>query len=493
LPYGYQKRTVYGKTMTQHSGVGWPYYPPFTQTIAPVLGIEYVYSYRSGKRSKDLEQQSEYDSFHKTDNLRDSLIKRKGELEKTISQIMEPQVGSNSVFSTTDTGHAFSSWKFKIEQPYGWQRIKTSGQEYAYFDICFPLSDVPIPDFSNPFGTGFTRGGAWNRFSYYTWPAAYPYGASVPASQQILSRAVHNSLATGLIGSANPWKPKASLAVTIIELMTGDVPTVFKNLRKYLSDLQSLKRTAGSDWLNLQFGWVPLVSDVIDAVRVLFQLHMLLYGSASRRRKREGELGTWRRIDTTSPSDRGVYFGTILGSKVLKTSGNPQAPSPINASGSWSRTFTVTADYRFTARYHQGAVPNATENGYLDRATHLLGLELTPDVLWQLTPWTWLLDWASNLGAVSQNLTDLNWSNVLLDYAYLTYKVKTESATALWSSGRWTQGDFVFEIPSTLFSRATSVETIREQASPFGFSAGWSGLSPFQLSILAALGMSRGR
>jgi hypothetical protein len=96
------------------------------------------------------------------------------------------------------------------------------------------------------------------------------------------------------------------------------------------------------------------------------------------------------------------------------------------------------------------------------------------------------------LGTVTQNLSDLDWSNVLLDYAYLTLQVKAVASMSVtlpssWSSGRYTSSH------STIAHYVTSVEKVREQASPVGFSVSWDGLSPFQLSILAALGMTRGR
>jgi hypothetical protein len=151
----------------------------------------------------------------------------------------------------------------------------------------------------------------------------------------------------------------------------------------------------------------------------------------------------------------------------------------------------IEADYRFTAKYHKGARANAIESRYIARATELLGLELTPAVLWELAPWTWLLDWVSNLGSLASNISLLDWSNVLLDYAYLTFVVKTTSQITWKGPTQWSS---LASVSHGYISQSyTSEEKIREQASPYGFSVSWDGLSPFQLSILAALGMSRGR
>jgi hypothetical protein len=335
------------------------------------------------------------------------------------------------------------------------------------------------------------------RFTYFAWPSSFPMPASTPT--QIVTNNVKNAVASGVIASANPWKPKATLAQTIIELLSGDVPSILKNLRKHIYDLQSLKKTAGSDWLNVQFGWVPLIADIKATVEVLLKLHMLLHGSDNYRRTRGGDLGSWTR-STATVYDNHLYFGSPLAPgnygnspfwKDYQNTGTPSGGVDNLSSGSWYRTSRITADFRFAARYHRGASPNSKERGYIERATELLGLEITPAVLWEITPWTWLLDWASNLGAVAANLSQLDWSNVLLDYAYLTFFVKTE-ASITWQ-GSLAPTPYMTVSHGYIAQGYTVEEKIREQASPYGFSVDWSGLSPFQLSILVALGMSRGR
>jgi len=354
---------------------------------------------------------------------------------------------------------------------------------------------VPFPNWSLPFGNTFVNGPvSASRFTYFSWPAGYPFPAATPT--QIVTNDVKNAVASGIIASANPWKSKATLAQTILELVHGDIPTIFTNIRKHISDLQSLKKTVGSDWLNVQFGWIPLISDIRNSIEVLLKLHMLLFGSDEYKRMRGGDLGEWARV-TETPYDTAIYFGSPLAPGSFSrpywdkiTSGSPLLYPP-DLGGQWSRSVRITADFRFHARYHRGAKPNSSELGYIERATELLGLEITPAVLWEITPWTWLLDWASNLGSIATNLSMLDWSKVLLDYAYLTFFVKTESSISR-SGPKVINSQFSLS-HGFITQGYHSEEKVREQASPFGFSVSWDGLSPFQLSILAALGMSRGR
>jgi hypothetical protein len=498
MPQGFQNNFTWGERMrsTGRNSLG----TTWDASGLPLIGYDAVFTYRSGKKSTLLSQAGNYNSLVRTGSLADQMRRRNEFLQQQIRDVLEPTTGSTKVFSNTDTGHPFATYKLAASQPYGHYSI-SSGATRQESDVCFDPY-LPFPNLSDPFGFGYSEKPIRTRHTYFSWPAigSFPAMAAPAVSNQIVSNALKNSVGSGLIASTNPWAPKASLAITVLELMKGDIPTVLKNLRRYLDDLQSIKKTLGSDWLNIQFGWSPLISDIMDAVRTLLKLHMLVYASDDSRRTRGGDLGSWSRIVESGPQGIGsLNFGSPLSGAAVAPYWKPDnAVTPLlspgnipSANGRWSRSIEIKADYRFAARFHRGAQPNSRERGFIEKATELLGLEVTPAVLWELTPWTWLLDWGSNLGSVATNLSQLDWSNVLLDYAYLTFVVKTTAAISwqgnptLSSTGSLNHG--------YLAQSFTASEKIREQASPYGFSVSWDGLTPFQLSILAALGMSRGR
>jgi hypothetical protein len=499
MPLGYQQRFKYGKVMrsTGSNGPG----QAWDVSGRPLIGYDAVFTYRSGKRSKLLSDSGQsYDSLVRSGSIADQLRKRNEFLQGQIREILEPTTGSTAAFACTgDTGHPFATYKVAATMPWASVSYKDSDPTYRIDQPVVFDPTLPYPNFSDPFGVAITDSNVFTRLTYFAWPAGFP-SAGTP-STQIVSNAIKNAVASGVIASANPWKPKASLAVTILELLSGDIPTVTKNLRKHLYTLQSAKRAVGSDWLNVQFGWVPLLSDIKATVEVLLKLHMLLLGSDSYRRTRAGDLGEWTRTTTSPPLSTAMLMGSPLapgnpGSspywKDYQNTGRPKlTPGYLSGVGTWSRSTRITADFRFTAKYHRGARANDAERGFVERATELLGLEITPAVLWELTPWTWLLDWASNLGSLASNLSLLDWSNVLLDYAYLTFVVKTESSI-IWTGPKTIAPGLTLS-HGWISQGYTSEEKIREQASPYGFSVTWDGLNPFQLSILAALGMSRGR
>ena len=499
MPLGYQNRFKYGDVIRSrgNNSVG----TTWDVSGRPLIGYEALFTFRSGKRSKQLSQAgNSYKSLVRSGSLADQLRRRNEFLQMQIRDELTPSSGTTGAFNCSgDTGHPFATFKMSATNGYASASYSGGGTSYVTDVNLTPL--IPFPNFADPFGNAITDADVKKRFTYFSWPSTggFLLAAAPTPANQIVSNTVKNVVASGVIASANPWKPKATLIQSIIELMSGDIPSVTKNLRKHIYDLQNLKRAAGSDYLNVAFGWLPLVNDIRGTVETLLKLHMLLLGSDEYRRARGGDLGTWARMAETT-SDRGIRFGSPLAAgtsspyfKDYQNTGSPLlSPGSIpSTDGKWSRSCFIQADFRFTAKYHRGAKPNAMHMRYIQLATELLGLELTPAVLWELTPWTWLLDWASNLGSLAANISMLDWSNILLDYAYLTFVVKTTSAVT-WS-GPKTLSNGVKLSHSYIANSYTVEEKIREQASPFGFSVSWDGLSPFQLSILAALGMSRGR
>jgi len=121
------------------------------------------------------------------------------------------------------------------------------------------------------------------------------------------------------------------------------------------------------------------------------------------------------------------------------------------------------------------------------RADALLGIDLTPEVLWNVTPWSWAVDWFSNAGDVISNLSDWATDGLVLRYGYIMEHSFVKNTYRYTGTGRLQQPKSVFPSPVTAISETKR----RLRASPFGFGVDWSGLSPFQLSIAAALGLSK--
>jgi hypothetical protein len=113
---------------------------------------------------------------------------------------------------------------------------------------------------------------------------------------------------------------------------------------------------------------------------------------------------------------------------------------------------------------------------------------VVPDVadLWNLIPWSWLVDWFVNVGPVLSNVTNYAKYGLVLPYAYMMEEtIVTYEYTFFSTSGNpMANGADLVIVDHT---------KKRVQASPFGFGLTWDGFSTGQLSILAALGLSRSR
>jgi hypothetical protein len=121
------------------------------------------------------------------------------------------------------------------------------------------------------------------------------------------------------------------------------------------------------------------------------------------------------------------------------------------------------------------------------RLDRLYGLRPGVDTLYQLTPWSWLVDYFSNLGDVIENLNSLTSDGLVIPYAYMMAEKRIVEHTTLQIEVKrgsvWS--------PLTVGDRIEYVYQRRIPASPFGFGISDGDLTPKQISILAALGISR--
>jgi len=152
-----------------------------------------------------------------------------------------------------------------------------------------------------------------------------------------------------------------------------------------------------------------------------------------------------------------------------------------------------------TSVYYKGAysyfVPGdhggrlAALKEFEEKANHLLGLELTPSLLWQLAPWSWLIDWKSQIGNSIKNFTAFQKDSLVLRYGYLmvTQTIIHDVTIHNLYTGYTTQ-------PIDPVSPSASYITVRKErfrATPYGFGVDLNGLSARQWSILGSLGMTR--
>jgi hypothetical protein len=131
-------------------------------------------------------------------------------------------------------------------------------------------------------------------------------------------------------------------------------------------------------------------------------------------------------------------------------------------------------------------------DSYLSRLDVLTNLDMTAEVLWELAPWSWLVDWFLHLqDSIASNLLAAN-DRLIMHYGYAFEKTVYETELN-WRRTGSTASSIWFGIPSSGRYTATTTYKRRLRANPFGFQVGPDGsLSGNQMSILGALALTKG-
>jgi len=315
-----------------------------------------------------------------------------------------------------------------------------------------------------------------------------PRGAGIPApfqnssgSLEYYAQWVHNGsgAALGPIGASFinqtiPTNPVVDGAVSLAELYREGLPTLIGASLK-LRDTSSFFRSLGGEYLNYQFGWLPLVSDLKSAAKAIMESERILSQLARDSGKNVHRKRISEPIRTTSVyTDSANHYNGMGGADVL-------APPWYRETDSTSiqRWFTGCYTYHF-----EPARMDALQE-IVVKARLLYGLDLNPEVLWNLAPWSWFIDWFANVGPLLGNVSAFQKDGLVLRYGYVmeeTTRTLQRRNQIRPKYGPW---------PMASQDTFQGIRKRREKANPFGFGLTESQLSTRQWSILAALGMTK--
>jgi hypothetical protein len=322
--------------------------------------------------------------------------------------------------------------------------------------------------------------------------------ASFPAWGASLKPADLDSVGATMVSRAKPTNAVADLSTFLGELVSGGVPrasiaswekvvdsvrnTGIHKLSK--SQYDDLARRGGSDYLAYEFGYKPVVSDIykfalgVERATTILRQYERDAGQVVRRRY---ELPLSETSSTTvSATSAHPVIGGAFGfpTQLVETSAGSRYTVVDKQQRRW---FSGAFTYHLPSGYSSRSVIDELES----KAKLVLGLELSPEVIWNLTPWSWAVDWFSNIGDVISNISD--WANdgLVLRYGYVMEH--TIAKRTLTRTGFRLKNQSGAPSPVS-FVRETK---IRRKANPFGFGVVWSGLTPRQLAIAASLGITR--
>ncbi len=290
---------------------------------------------------------------------------------------------------------------------------------------------------------------------------------------------------TTAIARVKPTNSVANLSVALAELMREGLPK-FPG-RSQWEERAKVARGAGSEYLNAQFGWLPLISDIQDVAKAISQgdkIWKQYERDAGKLVRRRYEFKMSKPDPQVIATSSGAYAYPIL-------------PSYYYPPGFTGGTFTRTRHKR-QERWFSGAftytIPDRNSAGALrgmsyaaSKARKLYGLTLDPEVLWNLTPWSWATDWFLNTGDVISNLSDWASDGLLMPFGYMMET--TIVADELKLEGlQWATSP---PGPSSLKVFLVTKTKKRIRASPYGFGLTFEDFSPRQLAIMASLGITR--
>lgn len=310
-----------------------------------------------------------------------------------------------------------------------------------------------------------------------------PKSVLYSASDAKISEAEIDAYGATAISRIKPTNPVAGLTAALAEIRTGGLPHLVGS--QTWRDRTLTAKNAGGEYLNTEFGWLPLISDIQD------------FGSGVARandvitRYRNG-IGKVIRRSYDFPIER-TTTETILGT-------NKTPFCRPAGSNEWGTTGVMRGGYLLKHQevmrkiwfrgafsyYFPDKILGSRRLGDMAILAKQLGLVPTPDVVWQVTPWSWAVDWFSNTGDVISNWSAFHVDGLVLRYGYVMVETIITDTYSL--VGARAQDGAAHPVSDVVIVNHSKQ---RRKANPYGFGIADGSLSAFQLSILAALGMSR--
>lgn len=315
-------------------------------------------------------------------------------------------------------------------------------------------------------------------------PSSLPFPSSRESSDAQL-----DAWGTKAIALCKPTNSVADLSTAIGELIREGLPSMI-GMASVESRLRDI-RASGDEYLNVVFGWLPLVNDVRKTAYAIRESNKILRQyerDAGRLVRRSYEFPIVR--EQTDPTfmynSRGNFGGLSTNSESFNGAAFRDYPGHLKP-----LFFERKTEIR---RWFKGAFTYYLPSGYDSRngwdraalaADQVYGISLTPETLWNLTPWSWAADWLGNYGDVLANVSSYLTDGLVLRYGYMM-------ETSLVTDTYTLPGVNLYGQPTKTYTLSLSREVKkRRPATPFGFGLTFDSFSSKQKAILAALGITR--
>lgn len=291
-----------------------------------------------------------------------------------------------------------------------------------------------------------------------------------------------------------PTRPTVNLATSLLEVYHEGLPKLigrdtWETRTAEALDYRRRAKSGSSEFLNYQFGWLPIVSDVRDFVSAVVNMDKLLQqyvrdnGNVVRRR-------------LALPPSVSVEESVVRARTLPRLSVNgdyydfsqPRGDVVRRRETSVRRWFSGAFVYHLPHTFFAEVYTPFADKFQVYRK--VLGLELTPETIWQLAPWSWAIDWFTNVGDVISNASTWALDGLVMKYGYvMEHSIVRDTLTYVGPIPYRDRSCSQRPPDVTLVSEAK----LRRAANPFGFGLTMEGLTALQKTILAAVGISRMR
>lgn len=344
-------------------------------------------------------------------------------------------------------------------------------------------------------GSSTVRSDSGHTYSGVLIPTRYPSGAQgFPTAPDWRDWAKTGQT---LAQRAAPNNPVGNVATMAGEILSEGLPAVGRlqdSIRmvasgQVLPEKGALDLTANGI-LAYEFGFKPFANDVMTLAK--------LAARASQRVNQldrdSGNIVRRRRYNSprTSITTQDLGFGQLAALQAIKGFFNPNG-IPGSSGGALGRMTLTTTSYQrewFSGGFTYFVDPGATLGGkfarYEQLANLLMGTRVTPQVLYDVTPYSWLVDWFGDFGQTARNISTFQSDGLIMRYGYVMQHTVVEQTYTL-------SDVYLKDGPSGPFSVSYRlIRKERKKASPFGF-----GLNPAsqwntrQWQIAGALGYTK--
>lgn len=290
---------------------------------------------------------------------------------------------------------------------------------------------------------------------------------------------------TQAVNRTVPVKPVSDMANALGELRTvGGIPKVMGTILN-LQSRASFARSAGKEYLNAVFGWTPLVKDiesignaVLQSTKIVEQ-YLADSGKAVRRKY------VFEPIYSNISQKQDVVTTNVLAGF---SSNDSQLFTGPGADGRLAQVVNHDRQIWFSGQYTyylpDGVDPLDRMKLYASLARKLVGARLSPEVLWELQPWSWLVDWIFNIGQILENIESFQTDGLVMRYGYLM-------CTDIVTLDQVAHRHGLMHMFGPISRRMKVIRKQRIRATPYGFGLDPASWTPERWAILAALGLTK--